>query len=97
MDEGTNRLNDDKFVAISRSLAVIGSSAETVGRDRGAGQAQEYNATTGQLLQNMTSPNAQGAGDFGYSISMSGAVAIVGAPGEIANDLSQAGHAYIFE
>ena len=44
----------------------------------------------------LTSPNAKSYGEFGYSLSTSNGLVAVGAPFEMANEYSGAGHIYIF-
>jgi hypothetical protein len=47
----------------------------------------------------LTSPNAQTSGRFGYSVAINEGdpIVVVGAPGETANALPQAGHAYVLD
>ena len=44
----------------------------------------------------LTSPNAQAAGHFGDGVAVDGTTVVVGASGESAKGLSEAGHAYVF-
>jgi outer membrane protein assembly factor BamB len=44
----------------------------------------------------LISPNEQSSGEFGNSVAISGAIAVVGAPDESASGLSGAGQAYVF-
>ena len=83
-------------VAISGKLAVVGAYDETADGYSEAGHAYVYNANTGQLIENLTSPNAQEGGAFGCSVAISGKLAIVGAFGETAKGISGAGHAYVY-
>jgi outer membrane protein assembly factor BamB len=48
------------------------------------------------MLQTLNSPNAQFDGNFGWSVAISGKIAIVGAVLETAGGFSSAGHAYVF-
>ncbi len=83
-------------VAISGKLAVVGAPSENADGYDYAGHAYVFSASTGKLLQNLTSPNAQEGGSFGNAVAISGKLAIVGAPGETADGNSSAGHAYVF-
>ena len=84
-------------LAISGKLAIVGACCETADGYSYAGHAYVYNAATGKLLQNLTSPNPQSDGVFGVSVWISGKLAVVGALGETADGYSGAGHAYIFK
>ena len=83
-------------VSISGKLAVVGAPSENADGYDYAGHAYVFNASTGKLLQNLTSPNAQEGGSFGNAVAFSGKLAVVGAPGENADGYSSAGHAYVF-
>ena len=87
---------DDLFgysVSISGNYAIVGAWTEDVaGGASDTGIAYIFNVTTGSLLHTLrpTSPSPNDA--FGYSVSISGNYAIVGAP--FTNNYS--GKAYIF-
>jgi hypothetical protein len=49
------------------------------------------------LITTLTSPTPQTAGEFGFSVAISGTTVAVGALGETANALPGAGHAYVFD
>ena len=83
-------------VAISGKLAVVGAYDETADGYSEAGHAYVYNANTGQLIENLTSPNAQEGGAFGCSVAISGKLAVVGAPYERADGYGYSGHAYVY-
>jgi len=83
-------------VAISGSLTLVSAYNETAGGFLGAGNAYVFNASTGALIRTLTSPNAQRGGLFGYSVAMSGNLAIVGAVDEAIEGVPGAGHAYVF-
>jgi hypothetical protein len=80
-------------------IVVVGAPQETANAVPLAGQAYVLDTTTG-LITTLTSPAPQstvfGRG-FGYSVSASGTTVVVGAPGETANALSEAGNAYVFD
>jgi hypothetical protein len=83
-------------VAVSGKIAVVGAPSETSGGHLYAGNAYVFNAATGKLVSNLTSPNSQALGFFGYSVSISGKIAVAGAIYETAGGQSDAGHAYSF-
>jgi hypothetical protein len=83
-------------VAISGSTVVVGAYCETADGYSLAGNAYVFNATTGALINTLTSPNAQTDGYFGESVAISGDTAVVGAYGEAAGGYSVAGNAYVF-
>jgi hypothetical protein len=83
-------------VSISGDRAIVGSYNE----DSESGKAYIFDVTDGSLVHTLTNPNAYDTspGDrFGYSVSISGNYAIVGAYGETdANSTSYSGKAYIY-
>ena len=83
-------------VAVSGSTVVVGAVDESAATKTAAGHAYTFNAKTGALISTLTSPNAQSIGEFGFSVAAAGKFVMVGAPYEIANGFSNAGHAYIF-
>jgi hypothetical protein len=93
--------NFGSSVAINEGdpIVVVGAPQETANAVAFAGQAYVLDTTTG-LITTLTSPAPQltlfGRG-FGYSVSASGTTVVVGAPGETANALSEAGNAYVFD
>ena len=93
-----NALIDGAFgssVSLSGSTAVVGTPYETVSSVSDAGQVYVWNATSGELLSTLASPNPQASGDFGYSVAVSGSTVVVGAPGETA-DGAVTGSVYTF-
>ena len=86
-------------VAISGNSAIVGAYREDVAGGSNSGKAYIYNVTTGALLHTLDNPTAYGtsAGDwFGYSVAISGNLAIVGAYLEDDAGGSFSGKAYIF-
>src|SRR5438132_144147 len=77
-------------------IVVVGAPSETANALSFAGHAYVFDATDASLINTLTSPNAT-PGNFGWSVSISGTVVVVGAPLETANALSLAGHAYVFD
>jgi len=87
-------------VSISDNYAIVGALGEDDSDGSGSGKAYIFDITTGNLVATLDNPNAfsTSAGDqFGYSVSIDGNYAIVGAYQEddASGDLS--GKAYIFE
>lgn len=83
-------------VAVSGDLAVVGAPDATVSGLSNSGRAYVVNATTGTLIRTFTSPNASAGEYFGYSVAMSGALAVVGAYAENAEGYSGHGSVYVF-
>ncbi len=63
-------------VAASGKLVVVG--APDTGSYQ-AGVAFVFNVLTGRIISALTSPNSQGFGEFGWSVAVSGDIAIAGA------------------
>lgn len=83
-------------VSMSGTLVAVGTPYADVGGDIDAGAVFMFNATTGDLLQTLISPNYQDGGQFGWSVSLSGSLLAVGAYGETSHGYSEAGNAYTF-
>ena len=83
-------------VSTSEEFVAVGAYSETADGYTAAGRAYVFNATSGALIETLTSPNAQSYGEFGSSVSISGTLVTRGAPNEIADGYYHAGHAYIF-
>lgn len=81
-------------VAISGDNALIGAPGEIV-TYTDAGHAYLFNAMSGALLDTFASLNSQTDGFFGWSVSISGNLVVIGAPGEIANGNPSAGKTYL--
>ena len=81
-------------VAISGGTIVVGAQRETDGGVP-AGKAYIF-STSGALIATLNSPNPQSLGFFGFSVSISGSMVVVGAPLDTVNGQSQAGNAYVF-
>lgn len=85
-------------VSLAGTLVMVGAPQESVGGMQGAGDAYVFNATSGNLVDTLSSPNAQSSGFFGWSVAISSNnIAIVGAFGESVNGVPFTGHAYIFK
>ncbi|MEX2168716.1 MAG: PQQ-binding-like beta-propeller repeat protein [Pirellulales bacterium] len=65
-------------VAVSGSIAVVGASGDRHAGSQ-SGSAYLFDVTTGQQLVKLTASDATLDADFGYSVAISGATAIVGA------------------
>jgi outer membrane protein assembly factor BamB len=86
-------------VSISGNYAIVGAYGEDDSGGTGSGKAYIFNVTTGALLWTLNNPNAYStsASDFfGYSVSISGNYAIVGAYSEDDSGGTVSGKAYIF-
>ncbi|MDG7011234.1 MAG: hypothetical protein JRN57_03845 [Nitrososphaerota archaeon] len=75
---------------------AVGAPGETVDGMGGAGRVYVFNATTGRLISTLVSPEAQAGGGFGWSVTVSGSIVVVGAPNETENGIVGAGRAYSF-
>lgn len=69
-------------VGISGSTAVVGAPNETADGKMGAGMVYAFDDATGTRTAALASPNAQSGGGFGWSVSISDATLVVGAPTE---------------
>jgi hypothetical protein len=93
---------EDNFgvtVGISGNYAIVGAYFEDDAGGTTSGKAYIFNVTTGALVHTLDNPNAystSGFDRFGYSVSMSGNYAIVGALDEDDSGGTQSGKAYIF-
>jgi hypothetical protein len=84
-------------MAIDGSTVVVGAPGETVGTAADAGRAYVFNATTGELINSLISPNSQFDGGFGTSVAISDTTVVVGAPYEAAGTTADAGQVYVFD
>jgi outer membrane protein assembly factor BamB len=87
-------------VAISGNYAIVGAQYEDDASGTSSGKAYIFNVTTGNLVHTLNNPNAystSASDSFGYSVSISGNYAIVGAWGEDDAGGSKSGKAYIFD
>ena len=86
-------------VALSDNYAIVSARGEDDAGGTGSGKAYIFNVTTGALLHTLDNPNAYStsAGDsFGWSVSISGDYAIVGAYAEADAGGTYSGKAYIY-
>jgi hypothetical protein len=65
-------------VAISGNLAVIGASRDAAGINDGS--AYLFDVTTGHELAKLTASDAEAGDEFGGSVTISGNLAVIGAP-----------------
>ncbi len=82
-------------VGVVGGIVVVGAPAQEYA-GTSAGMVFLYNATSGHLIRNLTTPNPVINGDFGWSVAVSVGRIVVGAPGESANGLTGSGRAYVF-
>jgi hypothetical protein len=95
-------LNDyfGSSVAISGNYAIVGTNNEDDAGGTTSGKAYIFDVTTGGLLHTLDNPNAYSTSEgdqFGYSVSISGNYAIVGASYEDDAGGTTSGKAYIFD
>jgi len=83
-------------LAVGGSYLVIAAPNETSSGLAAAGNVYVYSSSSGTLLRALTSPAPQELGSFGWSVAVSGNLAIVGAPGENASGKLAAGHVYAY-
>ncbi len=71
-------------VAVSGDTVAVGAPYEVVGASQTYpyGRAYVFDAATGALTANLTSPSPQDDGRFGSSVALSGSTLVVGAEGE---------------
>lgn len=91
-----DNLESGNSFAVSGSVALAGAPQEDVGQQISAGRANITNARTGALVANLTSPNPQDYGEFGFSVAVGGNVSVVGAPDEAVGSYLGAGRTYVF-
>jgi hypothetical protein len=77
-------------VAISGSTALVGSFFD----DAGTGSAYVFDATSGEQRFKLVADDREAGDQFGFSISISGNTALVGAPSD---DDFNSGSAYLFD
>jgi trimeric autotransporter adhesin len=94
---------NDEFgyaVAISGGTAVVGSYCHpATSQSCGPGAAYVYtqSGTTWSQQDELTAPDGVNGDFFGYSVAVSGSIAVVGAPDHTENSNSQQGAGYAFE
>lgn len=81
-------------VAVSRAGVLVGAPDAPHESVVEAGQAYTF-TLGGSLMSAFVSPSPQGVGTFGASVAASGAILVVGAPGEEAGGYSGAGQVYV--
>ena len=82
-------------VSLSGTSALIGAYRDNTGASD-AGSAYLFDTTTGTLQQTFNNPTAEDDDNFGYSVSLSGTSALIGAINDNTG-ASGAGSAYLFE
>ena len=82
-------------VSLSGTSALIGAYRDNTGAP-GAGSAYLFDTTTGNLLKTFNNPTAEDYDYFGYSVSLSGTSALIGAINDNTG-ATNAGSAYLFE
>ena len=83
-------------LAVGGLFLVVAAPNETSSGLAAAGNVYVYSSSGGTLLRTLSSPAPQELGSFGWSVAVSGNLAIVGAPGENASGKLAAGHVYAY-
>jgi len=84
-------------VAINGTDVLVGAPFEKSKGVSSAGNAYVFDAGTGSLISTLKSPSPITFGEFGYSVAISGSLAVVGAPGESVSGLAGAGDAHVYK
>ena len=88
------------FVSVDGNRIIVSAPYEDDAGGTNSGKAYIFDATTGSLLHTLHNPNAYStsASDyFGYSVAISGNLAVVGAYAEDESGGTESGKAYIFD
>ena len=81
-------------VAVSGNTAIIGAYQDDDGGSN-SGSAYVFDVTTGSQLRKLTASDAAAFDQFGYSVAVSGNMAVIGAKGDDDNG-GASGSAYVF-
>ncbi|MCL4199076.1 MAG: FG-GAP repeat protein [Phycisphaerales bacterium] len=95
----SDRQPGDQFgysVAVSGSHAIIGAPFDDQGAIFSHGSVYVFDLTTGQQLRKIVAPDRADGDFFGWSVSLDGNIAVIGAPGDDDNG-SASGSAYVFD
>jgi len=84
-----------RFVSISGNTALVGAPGDDDGGSE-SGSAYLFNATTGAQIAKLTASDAEMEDRFGFSVSISGNTALIGANGDDDGG-NLAGSAYLFD
>ncbi len=98
---------DSRFgtsLCVQGDLAIVGAPSEGAGficqsGVNSGGAAYIYELQNGSWVETarFISPNGECEGEFGYDVAISGTFAVVGAPFEDVNGVTDAGRAYLFQ
>ncbi|MGD9537147.1 MAG: hypothetical protein AB7P52_05260 [Alphaproteobacteria bacterium] len=83
-------------VAVSGTSAVVGASQDDPGGVSAAGTAYVYDTADGSLIATLNNPDPTAGDNFGFSVAVSGNVAVVGAYADDPGGVNSAGTAYVF-
>lgn len=83
-------------VGMSGNIAIVGSWSDNTVNGMNSGSAYLFDATTGQELFKLLATDGSAGDHAGFSVAISGEVAIVGAKDDNDNG-SQSGSAYLFD
>ncbi|HYA58417.1 MAG TPA: hypothetical protein VEH57_08185 [Thermoplasmata archaeon] len=83
-------------VSINGGQILVGAPGESIGGKANAGGAYLNSSSTGASIAQFVSPNVQAGGNFGFSVSLGGNSAVIGAPFETVGGHVSAGRVYVF-
>jgi hypothetical protein len=92
--------NDGYFgfsVAIGEGVIAVGAPYESTTNYPREGRAYVYSATDGEFLDELSSPNPETNGYFGYSVAVGEGVIAVGAVMETSDTVAYAGNVYVYD
>ncbi len=84
-----------RAVSVSDRFILVGEPGDDT-RANDAGAVYVYHATTGRFLRKLTAADGAEEDDFGFSVALSGNLALIGAPG-VDDTGPDAGAAYLFD
>ena len=87
--------NFGNSVSLSGTLALIGTPGDSTSAQY-AGSAYLFDTTTGDLLKTFSKPTPADYDNFGYSVSLSGTSALIGA-NQDSTGATYAGSAYLYQ
>ncbi|MFG1320469.1 hypothetical protein [Xanthobacter autotrophicus] len=99
LDNPAPAVNDEfgSSVAVSGGIAVVGAKRDDPGGVGNAGTAYVFDTATGTLIATLDNPAPAVNDEFGSSVAVSGAVAVVGAQLDNPSGVTDAGAAYVFD
>jgi hypothetical protein len=96
-NDGVSNAEFGRSVSISGNFALIGAHQDTISGNFGQGSAYLFDTATGTQIRKLMASDGAANDKFGYSVSLSGNLALVGAyDADINGNLTQ-GAAYLFD